>query len=735
MYVSELILYWNCKFYSDLIYFDPIYLVESQVWRSIALILKRMRLGFGVLLLIALTPVWGDEEDTEVTHHHDHDLIEEIVVHAHMLGGGERAQNVTILYSEELERVAKTSIGETLGSTLGVHSSSFGPMIGRLVINGLGETRVLVLENHHGTMDASSTGADHGVGVEPFLADTIEILKGSGTLLYGSGAIGGAVDVHTNRVPTSLPEAPLTGRALVRWDGASNGRYGGFRLDGGEELFAWHVDAYANKHRDLSIPGYAQVSPHVEMHHEEEEEEDHHDDEGMDEHVEADEAEESSKGLLENSFGEFTGGSIGGALIFDHGHFGVALIRRDWKYGLVAHDHGADEHEEEEDDHLEEEDDHLEEDHGQDAGPWLDLNQTRVQADFGLHDPLPGFEAMEGSFIVSDYEHYEIEGDGEVATYFSNESWEGRLILETQEFSQWSGALGLQFGQRDQGFSTDKASSNPSESQHFAVFGVAQRQFKSFELESGARIERFNHQSPDGMSSAFLATSISFGAVFFPDDKWHIRLWGDYAMRAPQSEELFSDNPHLATRGFERGNPDLDEEEALNLSFGVEYDHGRLHFAANIFRYSFDNYIYQQVTEETMHGLPVIQWVQSEATLFGGDLAASLDIFQPGAALDGKLSFGYDMVRTDLNDPHEKYLPRSPANRVFVAAEVVRGNFWARLSYTHVFDHGRSATRELMQVRTRSTPTTLAIRTTTRATKRRRTATTTLTSKRSTRSM
>ena len=229
-------------------------MVESQVWRSIALILKRKRFGFGVLLLIALTPVWGDEEDTEVTHHHDHDLIEEIVVHAHMLGGGERAQNVTILYSEELERVAKTSIGETLGSTLGVHSSSFGPMIGRLVINGLGETRVLVLENHHGTMDASSTGADHGVGVEPFLADTIEILKGSGTLLYGSGAIGGAVDVHTNRVPTSLPEAPVTGRALVRWDGASNGRYGGFRLDGGEELIAWHVDAYANKHRDLSIP-------------------------------------------------------------------------------------------------------------------------------------------------------------------------------------------------------------------------------------------------------------------------------------------------------------------------------------------------------------------------------------------------------------------------------------------------------------------------------------------------
>ena len=81
------------------------------------MILKRKRLGFGILLLVALTPVWGDEEDKEVGHHHEHDLIEEIVVHAHMFGGGERAQNVKILYSEELERMVKTSIGETLGST------------------------------------------------------------------------------------------------------------------------------------------------------------------------------------------------------------------------------------------------------------------------------------------------------------------------------------------------------------------------------------------------------------------------------------------------------------------------------------------------------------------------------------------------------------------------------------------------------------------------------------------
>ena len=625
-------------------------------------------------LLVPLVPAWGDEDQEQVDHHHEHGLIEEIVVHGHLLGGGERAQNVTILGEEEVARAARNSIGETLGSTVGVHSSSFGPSVGRLVINGLGETRVLVMENHHGTMDASSTGADHGVGVEPFLADSIEILKGSGALFYGSGAIGGAVDVHTNRVPTTVPEK-LVGRALLRGDGASNGLYGGARLDGGAGKFAWHLDAYGNQHHDMSIPGYASVSPFPEEH-------------AMEDHDEEEpaHAEEPIKGRLENSFGEFSGGAVGGAYIFDRGHLGVALVRRDWQYGLVGHDQDLHGHGEEEEGHVEEHEEELEEHHVEEGSPWIDLNQTRVQGEFGLHDPISGIEALEGSFVVSDYEHYELEGNGDIATYFSNDSWQGRLIMEVEERADWNGAFGVQLGQTEQGFSQDKASSNPSESQHLAIFGVAQRGFDFFEIETGARIERFEYEAPDGDAIDFLATSASLGAVFFPTDDWHIRIWSDYAMRAPQGEELFSDNTHLSTQGFERGNRQLDEEEAFNLSFGVEYETGTMHLSANLYRYSFDNFIYQQVEDEVVEGLRLIQWQQSEATLVGGDLGAELEVFSQSRGFEGIISIGYDMVRTDLDDPHEKHLPRSPASRLMLAGELTWRDLWARASYTHVFD-------------------------------------------------
>ncbi|KAG0741806.1 hypothetical protein G6F24_016624 [Rhizopus arrhizus] len=67
-----------------------------------------------------------------------------------------------------------------------------------------------------GNMDASTVSADHATSIEPFLADQIEVLKGPATLLFGSGAIGGAVNVVDGRIARELPERPLSGRAELR---------------------------------------------------------------------------------------------------------------------------------------------------------------------------------------------------------------------------------------------------------------------------------------------------------------------------------------------------------------------------------------------------------------------------------------------------------------------------------------------------------------------------------------
>jgi len=127
--------------------------------------------------------------------------IEEIIILAHPLGGEGLAQASDVLEADELERKAVDNIGATVGNEPGIHNSSYGAGAGRPVIRGLGGARVRIMEDQIDTLDVSVSSGDHAVTVDPFIAERVEILKGSETLLYGSGAIGGAVDVHTGRIP------------------------------------------------------------------------------------------------------------------------------------------------------------------------------------------------------------------------------------------------------------------------------------------------------------------------------------------------------------------------------------------------------------------------------------------------------------------------------------------------------------------------------------------------------
>ena len=630
-----------------------------------------------VLLALAASPKASesgsshdDEEDPGRQHSHGH--IEEVIVHAHPLGG-DVSQSTAILAGEELEHAARQTIGETLGQTAGVHSASFGPAVGHPVIHGLSGTRVLVLENHVASMDVSSTGADHGIAVEPFLADRIEVIKGSGALLYGSGAMGGTVDVHTERVPSHVPERGFAGRALLRGDSASDTRYGGFRLDAGGGQWAWHLDGYASSNGDLSIPGYAAMDQYEEEHHEEEGEEDH-------------EEEAPVNGVLENSFGDYSGAAFGGSFIGDVGHFGVAVVLRDWTYGIVGeHVHGAEEHhDEEEGEHHDEEADGHEEEHTDEASPWIDLEQVKIMSEFGVHDPLPGFASLEGSLAVSDYEHVEMEAEGVVGTRFVKDAWDGRVVLESEQTDPWKAALGVQFGRGELRVSGEEGEVEPIRTDHRAVFGVAQAEYGGVHLETGARLESVEHVFHDGQSREFLATSFSLG-VMVPVGPWELTARLDRSMRAPSGEELATSNVHLAIGGFEMGSLDLDEEEAVNLSVAARYRSEKLRITLEAYRYAFDSFIYQRETTDDHGGLPVFQWSQTEATFMGFDAEARAELVT-AAEHTVDLIARYDWVATDVDDPHESHLPRIPPQRVSVAAEFTWKAFWGRAAYSRFCD-------------------------------------------------
>ncbi|MBI5282254.1 MAG: TonB-dependent receptor plug domain-containing protein, partial [Candidatus Solibacter usitatus] len=108
-------------------------------------------------------------------------------------------QSVTSLEGYKLTtRSGSTSLGDLLDLETGVAKRSSGPGSSRPVVRGFDGDRVLILQDGMRTGTLSSQSGDHGEPVDSSNIERVEVVKGPATLLYGSNAIGGVVNVLTD---------------------------------------------------------------------------------------------------------------------------------------------------------------------------------------------------------------------------------------------------------------------------------------------------------------------------------------------------------------------------------------------------------------------------------------------------------------------------------------------------------------------------------------------------------
>ena len=669
------------------------------------------RTALALSLLIHVAPVAAQDAAEAEDAAEDGPELEEVIVTAHPLSGEGLSEAVVVLEGERLERELADSIGATIARQPGIHSASFGEAVGRPVVHGLSGPRVRVMEDRIDAMDASSTSGDHAVTVDPFLADQVEVLKGPSTLLYGSGAIGGVVGVHTGRIPRERSEG-LSGRTTVRAADNGRGRSAGLRLDGGGKL-AWHIDAFTRSADEYDIPSFAESARFRAAEEAEEEEEDHdedeHHDEDEDEHEGEDEHEEEEAfGYLPNSQSDGRGGAIGASWIGERGFVGVAFSRLDYDYGLPggSHAHGhEDEHEEEHDDEHEageehededeHEDEHEDEEHEDEAegGATLDMEQTRFDFEAGVENPFANVSMLNLRFGNNDYSHVEIEPNGEVGTRFAVDSYEGRIELAQDDGIGLDGVAGVQFGGRSFSAIGEEAYVPPVDTSSIGVFMAAERDFEGFELETGARIERVRHEPSAGADTSFSALSASIGFVM-PAGTAQLGLHGGYSSRAPQADELYANGPHLATGSFDVGDPNLDMESAWHGSATLAWVGSRGSITATAYATAFRDYIYTYADGTVEDDLPVIRYRQADAQLRGLDLAASVTVaeFDGGSAA---LTFLADTVAASVDVSGNDNLPRLPPARLGLGLRLERGRYSADLDYVRTFERSDTADLEL----------------------------------------
>lgn len=573
--------------------------------------------------LLSLTAATAHAQDTPVPEFED-----EVIVTGSPLARSidEAITGVSILSGDELDRRLAATIGETLKSEPGVSSTFFGAGASRPIIRGQGGDRVRVLNNGIGSIDASSASPDHAVAAEPAQAERIEVLRGAGILRYGSSGAGGIVNVIDGRIPTEVPE---DGRD-VNLRMSTTSVNGGFEAAGsidqalGSNLVL-HIDGGFRDANDFRIPDFAE-SAALRAEEEAEEHDDDHDDEDHDEHGH-DEDEEEIRDRLPNSFVETKSGTVGLSWIGDRGFFGAALHRFESDYGIPGgHDHA---HEDEHEDEDHDDEDHDEEEEGEEE-VTIGLEQTRLDVNAALE--LDGvFERLQFFGGYADYEHTEFEGPGEVGTVFTNEGYEGRLELIQRSNGQWSAAHGVQIRTRDFSAIGEEAFVPPTETMQYAAYTFHEFDTEDWHFEGAGRIELTDHEnSVTGVSRDFTAFSLSGGADVHLSDT--VRLGGTVfrTERAPTTEELFSNGPHLATDQFELGDITLDKEVALGAEVALRHRADRHAVTVNLFYTDYQDYIFERETGLEQDELDVFQFTGEDAEFYGMEVQGELDLFEVG---------------------------------------------------------------------------------------------------------
>lgn len=634
----------------------------------------------------------ADEHDHEHDHQHEQPTLEELVVTAHPLSEGEISGSYARISAEDIAKMTQSSIGETVSSQPGVHSASFGKAVGRPVIHGLGGVRVQVLEDQIHSMDASGSSVDHPVTTEAAIAEQVEILRGSSTLLYGSGAIGGIVNVKTRRIPDLIPEE-LEWKLDLRTADNGNLNSGVFAIDGANGDLVWHADFFSRQADPYDIPGHlesaalrAQEEHEEEEHEGDHEEEEHHEDE-----------EHASEGTVPSSELDSNGGSIGFSFFGDRGYTGLSVSAFNSISGLPAHGelHGEEGHHDEEEagDH-EEEGDHDDEHEDEHSNPFTDAEQIRIDIAGHYHDVLTEDSLTDIRLSFNNYEHQETEG-GHIGTAVDIESVEARAMIKFPHARGSVDVFGIQYSSRDFASTGEEAYLAPVMSSSYAAFFLRERSYSAFDLELGGRLERTHHEPESGRNASFTTYAMSGGAVLPIQDNLSLGLLVDYSVRAPVAEELYSDGGHLATARYEVGQPDLDEESCFCLSATVlTTGSRRWSSSTTVYRSQFNDFIVPLLTGEEHDGLPEAVYAQHDAVLTGLDWELSYVLAElPHGTTT--ITGAFDLVDTDIDAPNEEHLPLTPPTRLGVEIQSTWHNIEYSLAYTTVSEQKDVTSNEL----------------------------------------
>lgn len=566
------------------------------------------------------------------------------------------ALSTTRLTPADVVRERGQTLGETLEGIEGVSIIQYGPSIAKPVVRGLHSQRIVVMNNGV-RQEGQQWGTEHAPEIDVFAVNEVQVVRGPGSVLYGSDALGGVVRVEPAGAPSG---GGLGGEAVM--NAFSNNR----QLSGSLML----------QHGDITLPLLGSVGGRVRV-------------SGR----KSGDAATADYNLSNTGFTESNAGVVLGS-VRPWGDFDLSYDRFETNIGLFK---GA---------HVGNFDDLL---RAMERGP--------VPTDFGYTIENPRQSVVHHSVRAGSHVH--VEGAGTIETVFAYQLNQRRefdnhgplaarqraafgLDLHTYTFESHlahnpigglEGTIGFS-GMRQGNISKGKAFLIPQYRLYTgALFASEEMDLGWARLSGGVRwelrwqriyefgdagIDVPNETRTYGDVAAGFGVSIPFG------DSWSLGATTGRAWRAPNVNERYSQGVHHGTAQYEIGDPTLEKERTLSVDGTLRYSGQNADFQLSAYRNAITNFIYLEPRAPVLSirgAYPAFNYRQTNARIQGVEasgrarLVGGLELTASGAALrgDDRLADAplYDMPADRATVGARLELPSASwAARPFVSVEV-----------------------------------------------------------------
>lgn len=585
----------------------------------------------------------------------------------------DKARPTIVMDGEGFSENSHQNLGDLLEHLPGISNASFGPGVGRPVVHGMSASRVKILTNGLDSDDVSAMSSDHAPMVDPGASKSVEVIQGPAALRYGGSAIGGAVNVISDRI-AEVPANGTQGEVRASIGTNASDRSLAANLHTGLKQWTLHLDAFQRQSNDYSSGSHTS----------------------------------KRSGLILNSDTRGNGAAIGLSYAdMNLGYAGVSLSTLNYDYG-VPNEKNID--------------------------ARVVPEQTRYDYRSALYRPVQGIDEWRLSASYNDYQHDETDRDI-VAGLFIKDTWQLQTELD-HRLGSWQATSGIQVSRSDLKVCHDHSGcpaiadhshrdwdgtqgSNFTRAQGYdfahgtpmpltlttdlALYWIAEQDWQEGNIELGVRTEQRQIETDESSihpvfrrdrsyyrTKHYRPLTLSSAATWRLNDQQRLGINLARTQRAPDASEVYWNGDHHATFSFQLDNADLKAETAWTIDMNWLYESDSNQLRAAVYWYEFNDYIYNDLKPLTdpFHGNDVYRHEQTDVRFIGGEAG-----WQHQLSSSWQTYSSVDWVRASQID-NGRPLPRTPPATLSVAAHWHYSHWHVNSEVRHYLAQNRVASEE-----------------------------------------